>query len=84
VISLQTRNCDCERYEQSGREETNVQYTWDHFNEVDKDYDNQSGQRVAKYLVCNREERKFTKFCSINMFEMLNGKYGENSKRVHL
>jgi hypothetical protein len=58
----------------------NLPHTWDCFDEIDKDSDSQFGYRVSKDFTCNAEGRKLIEFCERNMLEMLNGKYGEDTK----
>jgi hypothetical protein len=58
----------------------NLPHTWDCFDKIDKDNDNQFGKRGSKDFMCNTEGRKLTEFCERNRLEMLNGKYGEDKK----
>jgi hypothetical protein len=61
----------------------NLPHIWDCFDETDKDNDDQSGNKVSKYFKCNAEGRKVIEFCERNMLEILNGKYGEDTKGEH-
>jgi hypothetical protein len=58
----------------------NLPHTWDCFLEIDKDNNNQFGKRVSKDFTCNTEGRKLIEFCERNRLEMLNGKYGDDTK----
>lgn len=57
-----------------------LRQTWDCFDKVNKDYDNQFGSRVSKDIVCNVEGRTLTEFCERNILEMLSGNYGIDTK----
>jgi hypothetical protein len=67
-----------------GIRQINLLHTWDCFDEIDINNDNQFGNRVRKDLACNaegrKEGRKLTEFCERNMLEMLKGKYREDMK----
>jgi hypothetical protein len=58
----------------------NLPHTWDCFDEIDKDNDNQFGNRVSKDFTCDAKGWKLIEFFERNMLEMLNGKYGEDTK----
>jgi hypothetical protein len=58
----------------------NLPHTWDCLDEIDKDNDIQFGKRVSKDFMCNTEGRNLIEFCERNRLEMLNGKYGEDTK----
>jgi hypothetical protein len=63
-----------------GTMQINLPHVWDCFEEINKDTEYWLGNRVSKDLVCNAEGRKFIEFCERNMFAILNGKYGEDTK----
>jgi hypothetical protein len=58
----------------AGVMQVNLPHTWDIFEDVDKDYDNQSDRESSRDKVCNVERRKLSKVCERNMLVMRNGK----------
>jgi hypothetical protein len=63
-----------------GTMQINLPHVWNRFEEINKDTEYWLGNTVSKDLVCNAEGRKLIELCERNVFEILNGKYGEDTK----
>jgi hypothetical protein len=70
----------CDMNSRIGMMQINQPHVWQCFKEINKDTEYWLENRVSEDLVCNAEGRKLTEFCERNVFEILNGKYGEDTK----
>jgi hypothetical protein len=54
-------------------------HSWDGLENVNKEF-NSYGRRASKDSTCNVEGRQLIEFCERNTFDILNGKYGADTK----
>jgi hypothetical protein len=59
--------------------QVDLPHSWDVLENVSKEF-NTYGSRVSKDSICNIEGRQLIEFCERNTFDILNWKYGADSK----